>query len=135
MVLIVQLGREILVLCFSYQCRPIINYHCHVYLLGGGDLIINETSSIITCAALNLTNGEVTYNLQPTMTGGYPIDTAASFMCSSGYDLSGSNSSICQTSGNWREEIPTCNGNGILKRSLFPNFTFSNKEPQRCCAK
>ena len=43
------------------------------------------------------------------MNGGYPVNTVASFSCNSGYQ-NGANSATCEASGNWNEEIPTCEG-------------------------
>ena len=40
----------------------------------------------------------------------YYVDTMASFSCNHGYSLSGSDSSICQTSegGTWNKQTPSC---------------------------
>ena len=53
-------------------------------------------------------NGHVNYSTV-NYNGGYPIDTTALFTCDYGYSLSGSDSSICQTSTDWNEQPPTCN--------------------------
>ena len=41
--------------------------------------------------------------------GEYPVDTMASFSCSSGFSLSGSESTVCQMSGHWGQQSPMCN--------------------------
>ena len=68
---------------------------------------INPTSA--TCLALNLPNGLASYDESPVTNGKYTVDTVVSFTCNYGYSLSGSTSRTCQTSGNWDEEMPTCN--------------------------
>ena len=81
--------------------------------------------STVTCSAIVLKNGEVTYTTAQ-INGGYPIDTEATFLCSSQSKLSGSNSSTCQAfknSGNWKPQIPTCN---------LSNTNRSNTVPRNC---
>ena len=63
----------------------------------------------MTCPALGLEDGEITYNDSQVTTGEYPVDTVATFICSYGYSMSGSQSSKCTTTGSWNEETPTCN--------------------------
>ena len=65
----------------------------------------------VTCSAITLENGEVTYTTTQ-VNGAYPLDTEATFSCSSQAKLSGSSSLTCQAfenSGNWNPQIPTCN--------------------------
>ena len=64
--------------------------------------------TLATCAQLNLDNGGVTYNESMVMTDEYPVDTLASFSCDRGYNLNGSATSTCQTSGEWDQDTPTC---------------------------
>ena len=65
---------------------------------------------VVTCDPLqNLENGDINYNESLLTNGEYPVDTLASFMCNRGYDLSGSDSGTCQTSGDWDQQTPTCN--------------------------
>ena len=60
------------------------------------------------CESLSLSHGEVSYNRSP-VNGKYQAQTVASFSCNYGYSRSGLESLTCQTSGNWNQEIPTCN--------------------------
>ena len=65
----------------------------------------------VTCSAITLENGEVTYTTTQ-VSAEYPLDTVATFSCSSQSKLSGSSSSTCQAfenTGNWNPQIPTCN--------------------------
>ena len=48
------------------------------------------------------------------MHGKYLEDTTAYFECYLGYSLNGSESRICQSSGNWSQQTPTCNLGNIL---------------------
>ena len=50
---------------------------------------------------MSLENGDTAYN-ESDINGEYPVGTMASFSCSSGFSLSGSDSSICQMSGHWK---------------------------------
>ena len=64
----------------------------------------------VTCSAITLENGQVTYSMPP-QNGEYPLNTLATFSCSPQSSLSGSVSSTCQVSGNsanWNAETPTC---------------------------
>ena len=63
----------------------------------------------VRCAPLSLVSGEVS-NTESAENGQYPVDTVASFSCDSGYYQHGPNSVTCQTSGNWNEEAPRCEG-------------------------
>ena len=62
---------------------------------------------LVTCVALSLDNGQVGYHT-PVGDEGYTVDTVAYFSCAYGFVLSGSSSTICQTSGNWNPEPPMC---------------------------
>ena len=68
---------------------------------------------VVTCNSLSLQNGNITYNESRVPNEGpldvYPVDTLASFMCDRGYNPVGPESIICQTSGNWDGQVPTCN--------------------------
>ena len=55
-----------------------------------------------------LENGQVSYIGSEEASEDFPVDTTASFMCDYGYSLNGSNSSVCQTDGNWDPQSPTC---------------------------
>ena len=69
---------------------------------------------------------------QPLVTGkGYPVDTVASFICNNGYNISGSPSSICQSSGNWNQQTPICN-QGNIKYSVSICITLSLKQLSFC---
>ena len=63
----------------------------------------------VTCETLSLGNGTVTYNESQVTNQGYPMYTNASLSCDHGYNLSVSNTRICQTLGHWHQESPTCN--------------------------
>ena len=65
--------------------------------------------STVTCQALSSpSNGGRTYN-KNAVGGRYPVDTVVTFTCNSGYSLSGSSTTKCQTSGQWNNNSPTCN--------------------------
>ena len=57
---------------------------------------------------MNLNNGQINYNGSPLANQGYPVKTVASFTCNDGYFLMGSDSTTCQTSGNWNHNTPSC---------------------------
>ena len=63
---------------------------------------------LVTCPAPSLQNGELHYDSSQVFEG-YPVETVASFTCHDGFILSGSNSTTCQTSGDWNLETPVCN--------------------------
>ena len=62
-----------------------------------------------TCAPISLENGLVNYTTSPVK-GRYLVDTVASFSCDLGFYLNGTNSAICETSKQWNNETPTCEG-------------------------
>ena len=62
----------------------------------------------VTCAELTLSNGGITYS-QPKVNGRYPVNTKATFSCNSRYTRDGSNSSTCNTLGEWDQQTPACN--------------------------
>ena len=66
-------------------------------------------SILVTCEALILPNGEVSYNAS-AVDGRYIMYTNASFTCNSGYSVNGFQFSICQTMGTWNPQTPTCIG-------------------------
>ena len=72
----------------------------------------------VTCSALRLSNGRVSYNKSP-VGGSYPLDTMASFSCNGGYSRSGSSSRTCQTSGSWSSQTPRCNKSNAMNRFLL----------------
>ena len=72
----------------------------------------------VTCTALNLTNGQITYDQDTATNEEYPVGTIATFTCSHGYSLSGSDLSICQTLRSWNQQVPTCN----LSTKIINNF-------------
>ena len=69
---------------------------------------IKHIFTAVTCAALSLVNGQITYNKPAVSNGKYPVDTTISFTCNYGYRRSGSTSGTCQTSGTWNQQPPTC---------------------------
>ena len=58
--------------------------------------------TVVSCAAMSLQHGSSLADR------GYPVDTTVRFECSRGYDLSGSASTTCETSGLWSQPTPTC---------------------------
>ena len=66
---------------------------------------IRNFITVVTCPALNLSSGGITYHSSP-VNGRYPVDTVASFTCNYGYNYSGKGSVECQTSGYWNIGIP-----------------------------
>ena len=64
-------------------------------------------STSVTCPALTLENGRVTYDVSPGNER-YPTGTISSFSCNDGYSLSVTMSRTCQISGNWDQETPLC---------------------------
>ena len=69
------------------------------------------------CPHLSLENGRVEYNKpefhkfekgEPVQ--GYTVNTMASFLCDTFYqiNLNGSSPVICQNTGNWSGQLPTC---------------------------
>ena len=68
----------------------------------------------VTCSALEIPkNGQVSYDRDPTNEVQNPMDTTATFMCNPGFSLVGDFSTICQTSGSWSQQTPTCISNEI----------------------
>ena len=51
----------------------------------------------------------------------YPINTEVSFTCDYGYFLNGSDSSTCQSTGDWDPQTPTCNK--VIKSMLDLTIT------------
>ena len=68
----------------------------------------NVIFDVEACAALNLGNGQISYNKSPGE-GKYPVGTVASFLCDPGYNRQGSSSKTCQASGSWDNNPTTCN--------------------------
>ena len=71
----------------------------------------------VICPHLSLVDGKVTYNtsflftfgeLPWTFVPGYRVNTSVSFSCDEYYRREGSSSAICQSSGNWSQQAPTC---------------------------
>ena len=71
--------------------------------------------SIVSCSALNLTNGMVSYNTNQKPDGQYVVETIATFTCDPGYSVDGLFSTICNVSGNWGQPTPICTGT-IIKQ-------------------
>ena len=105
--------------CCKIQCkRPLLilsvmwsttSFLCqHQNLIRTDMLLIYFNIDAVTYSSLSLSNGEVSYS-GSAMNGEYPVNTVASFTCNSGYALSGSESSTCETSGTWNEQDQMCN--------------------------
>ena len=71
------------------------------------DIRLNIITAV-TCEALSLSNGRLSYNKPQATNGKYPVDTTVSFTCNHGFRKTGSSSSTCQTSGSWNQQTPTC---------------------------
>ena len=69
--------------------------------------ILIKYFSIVTCLALYLENGELSYN-ESLANGEYAVDTMVYFTCNYGFENSGTSSAVCQTTGTWDQETPTC---------------------------
>ena len=83
--------------------------------------------SLVTCSALILSDGGISYNKSPLNNGGYPVGTVAEFSCNFGYSQSQSNSRTCQLSGMWNQQTPICNQSklvyfGVLLIIVLLNF-------------
>ena len=80
-----------------------------------------------TCQPLSLSKGRVDYN-RLLVHGVYLVDTTAYFECYLGYFLNGYDSIICQSSGNWSQQIPICNLGTILIYIIhIPSIYFVRK--------
>ena len=62
----------------------------------------------ISCPFLSFENGEIQYSTS-SLNEGYPLNTVVTFSCDQHYNREGPSSVICQISGNWSQETPTCN--------------------------
>ena len=67
---------------------------------------------IVTCAPLTLINGDVSYSTSAVY-GRYPVGTTASFTCDNIYIRNGLDSSTCNITGEWMDELPTCIGDKL----------------------
>ena len=71
--------------------------------------------TLVACTRVRLDNGEVNYRgsiVTFAFINKYHVDTVATFSCDDGYSLTGPSLSICQDSGTWDPQPPTC-GNEI----------------------
>ena len=67
------------------------------------------------CSALgSLSNGRVSYTTDP-INEQYLEGSQATFTCTIGYQLSGTDSRTSQSSEDWSEETPTCKGSKVYK--------------------
>ena len=74
---------------------------------------------VVTCSPLNnITSGEIRYST-PATSGRHPVKTVASFLCEHGYSRNGPISSLCQMSGNWSQESPTCDQSNSNSSIIF----------------
>ena len=77
----------------------------HYFLI---NLVLTYTFlTLVICEALNLINGQISYN-PPATNGTHLLDATASFTCNTGFYLSGANSAICQAPGAWSQATPQC---------------------------
>ena len=80
----------------------------------------------VTCPALTLTNGIVSYDVSAENER-YPAGATASFSCNYGYSMSGSTSRTCQTSGNWEQQLPTCSQSNDITFVLNVSISYIHK--------
>ena len=66
----------------------------------------------VTCTSLTLINGDVSYSTS-AVDGRYPVGSTVYFTCSDGYMRNGLDSSTCNITGEWMDELPTCIGNKL----------------------
>ena len=71
-----------------------------------------ECFIVVSCEALSLTNGQISYDRSPK-NGRYPAETVASFSCNDRYSQFGPSSRNCRTSGAWNSQTTTCESNKI----------------------
>ena len=66
----------------------------------------------VTCSALTLSDGKVSYDKDSADDGRYPVNTTATFECDGEYYLyvNAKISATCEASGNWSQQT-TCEGN------------------------
>ena len=88
-------------------------------------MCFNFHTEIAPCSDLTLiTNGNITYNAGSL--NDRPISTTATYMCNTGYTLTGSTTTrVCVTGGNWNGSTPTCQGefcNSYTLRIQIGNF-------------
>ena len=62
------------------------------------------TYFVVTCSALALSNGMISYNGNPADDGRYPVNTTATFTCNDEYYLDGDITGTCESSGSWSQE-------------------------------
>ena len=62
----------------------------------------------VSCPALSLLNGRVTYESDSVGNGRYPVNTRSTFTCDDGYRMNGPSRRDCQPSGNWDQQTTTC---------------------------
>ena len=58
-----------------------------------------------------MVNYRVPRDSDPQESGQYPVGTIATFICNSGYSQHGAQITVCQSSGDWTDQTPTCIGN------------------------
>ena len=63
----------------------------------------------VTCPAISLSHGLVSYNRDQIGEDLYPLGTVASFSCDKGYHRDGCEATTCPASGEWNLHPPTCN--------------------------
>ena len=76
------------------------------------DTVLNSIYfDTVTCPPLTLPNGTIRYNTPQLEDGRFWVNTAPRFSCNSGYEFNGVSWTTCQNSGEWRDELPICEGN------------------------
>ena len=50
--------------------------------------------------------------------GSNSIGGVSNFSCARGYELMGTSSSTCQSNGTWAGDLPSCQGNKLMKDFL-----------------
>ena len=83
---------------------------------------------VVLCPPISVVNGQVKYKKSSVnyylfkAKGSLPLDTVATMWCNYAFYRSGPSTSICQTSGKWNQQPPTChhcNKNNVLIILLF----------------
>ena len=75
----------------------------------------------MTCPSLNLENGWIRYT-SSLLNGGYPVYTEAFIYCNWLHNREGASSVICQNSGNWNPQAPTCNESNEQLHTLLYKY-------------
>ena len=87
----------------------------------------------VSCPALNLMNGHVTYDSDSVGNDRYPVNTRATFTCNVGHRLDGPLGRDCQPSGDWDQETATCTYGNEAKCLLLQDCNWSKNTYYPIC--